>query len=120
MDKYFPGKKSKVFDRFKDFKALVEKQIKKKIKVLRTYNSGEFCSKEFEEFYKKNGIAWKKTTPYKPQQNGIAKRDEQDVDAKALDDKIPQETWDGKKHSLTHINVIGCNSYVQPIKEKKN
>ena len=34
------------------------KTIKKeKIKVLRTDNGGEFCSKEFEEFYKKCGIA---------------------------------------------------------------
>ena len=41
----------------KEFKALVENQIEKKIKVLRTDNGGEFCSKEFEEFCKKCGIA---------------------------------------------------------------
>jgi len=45
---YFLKKKSKVFDRFKKFKALVENQTEKKIKVLRTDNDGEFCSKEFE------------------------------------------------------------------------
>eukprot|EP00253_Pinus_taeda_P019782 PITA_19782 len=39
---------SLVFDRFKEFKALVENQTEKKIKVLRTDNGGEFCSKEFE------------------------------------------------------------------------
>eukprot|EP00253_Pinus_taeda_P002521 PITA_02521 len=65
---------SLVFDRFKEFKALVENQTKKKIKVLRTDNDGEFCSKEFEEFCKKCGIARKKTTPYTPQQNGVAER----------------------------------------------
>ena len=54
---YFLKKKSEVFDRFKEFKALVENQIEKKIKVLRTDNGGEFYSKEFEEFYKKCGIA---------------------------------------------------------------
>ena len=42
--------------------------------MLRTYNSEEFCSKEFEEFYKKCGIAWQKTTPYTPQHNGVAER----------------------------------------------
>ena len=42
--------------------------------MLRTNNGGEFCSKEFEEFCKKCGIAWQKTTPYTPQQNGVAKR----------------------------------------------
>eukprot|EP00253_Pinus_taeda_P023743 PITA_23743 len=46
---YFLKKKSEVFDRFKEFKALVENQKEKKIKVLRTDNRGEFCSKEFEE-----------------------------------------------------------------------
>lgn len=45
---YFLKKKSEVFDRFKEFKALVENQIEKKIKVLRTDNGGEFYSKEFE------------------------------------------------------------------------
>ena len=70
---YFLRKKSKVFDRFKDFKALVENQTEKKIKVLRTDNGGEFCNKEFEEFCK-CGIARQKTTPYTPQKNGIAER----------------------------------------------
>ena len=52
---YFLSKKSKVFDRLRDFKALVENQIEKKIKVIRTYNGGEFCKKELEELYKKFG-----------------------------------------------------------------
>ena len=42
--------------------------------MLRTNNCGEFCKKEFEEFYKKFGIAWQKTTPYTPQQNGVVER----------------------------------------------
>jgi transposase InsO family protein len=71
---YFLRKKSEVFDKFKEFKALVENQTEKKIKVLRTDNGGEFCGNEFEEFCKKCGIARKKTTPYTPQQNGVAER----------------------------------------------
>eukprot|EP00253_Pinus_taeda_P033481 PITA_33481 len=71
---YFLKNKSEAFDRFKEFKALVENQTEKKIKVLRTDNSGEFCSKEFQEFYKKCGIARHKTTPYTHQQNGVAER----------------------------------------------
>jgi hypothetical protein len=45
---YFLRKKSEVFDKFKEFKALVENQTEKKIKVLRTDNGGEFCRNEFE------------------------------------------------------------------------
>jgi hypothetical protein len=54
---YFLRKKSKVFDRFKEFKALVENQIEKRIKVLRIDNGEEFCGNEFEEFCKKCSIA---------------------------------------------------------------
>jgi hypothetical protein len=50
---YFLRKKSKVFDRFKEFKALVENQTEKIIKVLRIDNSGEFYGNAFEEFCKK-------------------------------------------------------------------
>ena len=52
----------------------MENQTKKKIKVLRTDNGGEFCGKEFEEFCKKCGISWKKTTPYTPHNNGVVER----------------------------------------------
>ena len=44
---YFLKKKSEVFDRFKEFKALVENETEKKIKVLKTDNGGEFYNKEF-------------------------------------------------------------------------
>jgi transposase InsO family protein len=70
---HFLRNKSEFFDRFKEFKALVENQIEKIIKVLRKDNGGEFCGNEFEEFYKKCGIERQKTTPYTPQQNGVAK-----------------------------------------------
>ena len=39
---YFLRKKSKVFDRFKEFKAIVENQTKKIINVMRTDNGEEF------------------------------------------------------------------------------
>jgi transposase InsO family protein len=71
---YFLRKKSEVFDTFKEFKALVENQTKKIIKVMRTYNGGEFCGNEFEEFYKKCGIERTENTPYTPHQNGVAER----------------------------------------------
>jgi hypothetical protein len=71
---YFLRNKYEVFDRFKEFQTLVENQIEKTIKVLRTYNGEELYGNEFEEFCKKCGIERKKNTPYTPQQNGVAKR----------------------------------------------
>jgi hypothetical protein len=34
-----------------------------------------------------------------------------------LDDKTPQEVWTGKKPSLTHLKVFGCEAYVHVPKE---
>jgi hypothetical protein len=42
---YFLSNKLEVFNKFKEFKSLVENQTDKKIKVLRTDNDGEFCGK---------------------------------------------------------------------------
>ena len=53
---------------FKEFKALVENQTEKIIKVLRIDNGGELCGNKFEEFCKKYDIERPKTTPYTPQQ----------------------------------------------------
>jgi hypothetical protein len=47
---YFLGNKYEVFEKFKEFKALVENHIEKRIKVLRMDNGGEFCENEFENF----------------------------------------------------------------------
>jgi hypothetical protein len=44
---YFLGKKYEVFDRFKEFKALVENQTDKIIKVMRANNGVLFCGNEF-------------------------------------------------------------------------
>jgi hypothetical protein len=63
---YFLNNISKVFDMFKEFKALVKNQIDKRIKVLRMNNGREFDRNEFEEFCKKCGIERNKTTPYTP------------------------------------------------------
>jgi hypothetical protein len=34
-----------------------------------------------------------------------------------LDDKTPQKVWTGKKPSLTHLKVFGCDAYVHVPKE---
>ena len=71
---YFLKSKDEVFDKFREFKALVENQSKKNIKLLRYDNGGEYGSTKFEKFCKQCGIARQNTTPYTPQQNGVAKR----------------------------------------------
>ena len=71
---YFLKHKNDVFLTFKQWKALVEKQIGKHIKRLRTDNGLEFCGNEFNEFCKNEGIARHRTVRMTPQQNGVAER----------------------------------------------
>lgn len=71
---YFLKSKDETFEKFKEFKALVENQKNKQIKIFRTDNGGEFCSKEMESFLKRNGIIHQKTNPFSPQQNGVVER----------------------------------------------
>ena len=49
---YFLKTKGEVFAWFKEFKALVENQTRKKIKVPRSDRGGEFTSNEFRDFYR--------------------------------------------------------------------
>ena len=63
-----------VLDRFREFKALVENQSGKKIKVLRSDNGGEYTSGGFVDFCSEAGIKREFTVPYNPQQNGVAER----------------------------------------------
>ena len=66
--------KDQVFETFKKFKALVEKESERFIKCLQTDNGGEFCSSAFDSFCAENGIKRVKTVPYTAQQNGVIER----------------------------------------------
>ena len=63
---YFMKEKSEVFCIFKRFKQLVEKQVDKQIKILRTDNGGEFTSREFNSFCEIEGIQRQLTVPCSP------------------------------------------------------
>lgn len=71
---YLLASKSQAYDRFREFKALIEPQYGRCIKCITTDNGGEYCSKRFEKFCAENGIIHQTTAPYSPQQNGIAER----------------------------------------------
>ena len=48
--------KDEVFNKFKEFKALIENHTEKKIKTFRSDNGGELTSNEFKELCKDSGI----------------------------------------------------------------
>ena len=58
--------KDEVFRKFKEFKALIENHIEKKIKTFRSDNGGEFTSNEFKELSKESGFKRESPTPLNP------------------------------------------------------
>ena len=69
---YILKHKSEALDKFKEWIALMENQIGRKVKRLRIDNGLEYCSNEFDEFYRKLGIVRHKTVRNTPKQNGLA------------------------------------------------
>jgi transposase InsO family protein len=67
-------KKDQTFSKFCEFKALVEKELGKQVKALRSDNGGEYISNEFKDFCTREGIRSELIVPHNPQQNGVAER----------------------------------------------
>jgi hypothetical protein len=89
--------KSDVFEIFKKWKCLVENETGLKLKCLRSDNSGEYCSKEFDEYCAVNGIRREKIVLRTPQQNGVAERMNRTITERArsmlLNAGLPKHLW---------------------------
>jgi hypothetical protein len=105
---YFLRQKSKVFQHLKDFKALVETQSGKKIKVLRTNNGGEYVNHEIQNIFHEAGIQLQHTTPYTLQQNEVVEQKNRSLKEMAscmLHAKsLPKRLW---------AEALNCETYIQ-------
>ena len=63
---YFLKHKSEVFQRFKEWKVMVENQKGRKVKVLRSDNGGEYTSGEFKGYLTEAGIQHQFSVPGRP------------------------------------------------------
>ena len=139
--------KNVVFGKFKEFKALVENLSEKKIKIFRSDNGGEFTLGEFKEFCKEVGIKRELSTPYNPQQNGVAERKNQTimeavkamihdqdlpmhlwaeatgivvyVQNQVIGNKTPKEVFSGEKLEVSHLRIFGCPIFIHVPMEKR-
>jgi transposase InsO family protein len=95
---YFLKTKDGVLARFQEFKAQVENLTGRKIKVLRSYNGGEYTSKDFNKFCIEAGINMEYTIPYNPHQNGVAERKNKTINkaTKSMihDQILPMIMWE--------------------------
>ena len=70
----FLQKNDEVFQKFKKFKALTEKQNGKCLKIIRTDRGTEYMNKTFLDYCKECGIKKASTISYSSQKNGVAER----------------------------------------------
>ena len=75
---YFLSSKSGVLQAHKTHVARVDKQGHA-MAILRTDNAREYLSSNFDEVNRSHGVWHQKSTPYTPQQNGLAERDGRSV-----------------------------------------
>ena len=71
--------KSDAIRAFTAFKATVEKQTGKSLRVLRSDNGGEYESREFTELLQQSGIVHQRSAPHTPEQNGVAERSNRSI-----------------------------------------
>eukprot|EP00253_Pinus_taeda_P008934 PITA_08934 len=90
-------RKDQTFTNFCEFKALVKKESGKKVKALRSDNSGEYVSNEFKNFCAVEGIKRELMATHNPQQNWVAKRKNKSIvgATKAMlhDQGLPLHLW---------------------------
>ena len=66
--------KNQVFEKFCEWKAMVENATSKRLKAICTDNGGEFTSSEFEAHLCAEGVSHELIIPKNPEQNGVAER----------------------------------------------
>ncbi|CAH9105587.1 unnamed protein product, partial [Cuscuta europaea] len=94
---YFLITKDQVFECFKTFHILVEREIGKKLKCLQSDNGGEYTSKVFDAYCRTYGIRHDKSVPRTPQHNGVAERMNRTIMERARSmlnmTKLPKSFW---------------------------
>ncbi|CAI7884621.1 unnamed protein product [Closterium sp. NIES-54] len=128
---YVLSKKSDVAETVKtDWLPMVERQQDRLVKAIRTDREGEFLSKEFSLWLKKNGIRHSLTMPYSPAVNGIAERANRTITEMArgllIEAGLPDYFWPdavrsacvAKNRALTHVGADKWVPYVEWIGRK--
>ncbi|CAI7798364.1 unnamed protein product [Closterium sp. NIES-53] len=128
---YVLSKKSDVAETVKtDWLLMVERQQDRLAKAIRTDRGGEFLSKEFSLWLKKNGRRHSLTLPYSPAMNDIAERANRTITETArgllIEAGLPDYFWPdavwsacvAKNRALTHVGAEKWVPYVEWIGRK--
>ena len=102
-----------MFANFKKWKYLVENEIGKRLKCLRSDNGGEYYIKEFNSYYSYNVIHREKKVPGTPQENGVSERMNRMIMERArwmrLHAGFPLWFWDDVVDTIVYLINIGLS-----------
>ncbi|XP_025833281.1 uncharacterized protein LOC112905330 [Agrilus planipennis] len=105
---YILKTKSGVFQAFRSYQNLVEKQTECQIKALQFDNGKEYCSNIFAGYLRSHGIKRRFSAPYTPQQNGVNERKNRTLVEMArcmvLQSSLPSSFW--AEAILWHAKVM--------------
>nr|GEY67043.1 polyprotein, putative [Tanacetum cinerariifolium] len=113
---YLINTKDEALNMFNTYKAEVENQLDKKIKILRSDRGGEYESTDFSEFCSTFGIVHQTTTPYTPQQNRVAERKNRTLKNMINSMLITS----GAPHSYWGEACLAANTILNKIPHKKS
>ena len=119
--------KSEALEAFKVFKAEVEKQCSKQIKIVRTDRGGEYYGRYIEDgqahgpfakFLQDNGIVAQYTMPGSPDQNGVAERRNRTlmdmVRSMLSSSKLPKSLWvEALKTAVYILNRVSTKAVLK-------
>ncbi|CAI7761635.1 unnamed protein product [Closterium sp. NIES-54] len=119
---YVLSKKSDVAETVKiNWLPMVEREQDRLVKATCTDRGGEFLSKEFSLWLKKNGIRHSLTMPYSPAMNGIAERANRTITETAfgllIEAGLPEYFWPDAGRSACvaknrALNYVGADKWV--------
>lgn len=99
----------------------VEREMEKKIKILRTDNGGEYVSGDFKKFLESEGIQRHLTVEYTPQQNGVAERANRTLVEMArcmlMSSNLPESLWGEAINTAAYLRnrsptkLLQCTPY---------
>ena len=112
---YLMKYKSETFEKFKEFRTEVEKQLGKSIKTLRSDRGREYLSQEFQSYLRDNGIFSQWTPPYTPQHNGVSERRNRTlldmVRSMMSNSELPKSFWGYALETVVYIlNKVSSKS----------
>ena len=127
---YLLKRKDEVFQRFVEWKAMVENGGGGKLKVLRSESDGEYTAKRFQEYLKAEGVRHEVTVPKTSRQNGVAERLNRTlmemVRTMLIESNLDQRFWGEAMSTAVYLRnrspmaVIGMTPHEALYGEKPN